>query len=276
MRKVFVLVTGLFLLSMFAACSEDSTPTPPPPPPADFNITTAAVAMGYTCSPYNMTLEVSGGVAPYTWSLALGSSLPNGLELTADGKIWGLCMDTGNYTFTVRVEDSSDTPKSDEQEYTLNVNVPVNPSLAIFYDTEATVCSTSTLSWTLLNCYVYIMMENSDMGCAQACEFMLRLTDSDGVDLEAGTQYAIVNSTLPSYVAVSLGDLFNGIALSFNRPMFGPEPIQVASFGIFLLEDLQNLSFKFDSNPGGSIAVATCDEGFPMIPVNGREAALNY
>jgi hypothetical protein len=275
MRKVFVLFTGLFILSMFAACSEDTTPTPPAPP-ADLAITTAAVATGYTCSPYSMTIEVEGGVAPYTWSLEAGSSLPDGLVLSADGRVTGLCMITGAHTFTVRVEDSSETPKTAEREFTLSVEVPSNPSLAVFFDNQATVCSTGTASWTPLNCYVYIMLEESEVGCATACEFKLRLTDADGVDLDPGSEYAIIGTSTPSYVAVTLGDLFNGMAIAFNRPMYATEPILVASFNILLLEDLQDLSFKFEPNPGGYLAIASCEEGYPIVEVNGRAAAVNY
>lgn len=271
MRKVFVLFAGLFILSMFAACSEDSTPTPPAP--ADLEISTAAAVMGYTCSPYDMTCEVAGGVAPYTWSLASGSSLPDGLVLGADGRIKGLCMTTGDHSFTVRVEDSSEPPKSAEREFTLTISVPSNPSLAVFFDGAATVCSTGTASWTPLTCYVYVML---DEGCATACEFKLRLTDNEGVDLDPGSEYAVMGVTVPSYVAASLGDLFNGIAIAFNRPMFAPEPVLVATFNILLIENLEDLSFKFEPNPGGYLAIASCEEGYPIVEVNGRAAAINY
>lgn len=273
MRKVFALASGLFLLAMFAACSEDSTPTPPA---NDLSIVTSALSMGYTCSPYNMMLRAQGGKAPYTWSLADGSSLPEGMTLTPEGHLTGLIMNAGDFSFTVRVTDSSNTPKTEEREYTMSVSAPSNPSLAIFFDTDATVCSSGTTAWTPLDCYVYIMSENSDLSCAQACEFKLRITDSMGADLDAGSEYAIMNVSVPSHVAVTLGDLFSGFAISFNRPMFGPEPIQVASFGLLLLEDLSNLSFKFEANPGGTLGVASCETGYPIVPVTGREAAVNY
>jgi hypothetical protein len=274
MRKVFTLFAGLLLLSMFAACSDDSTPTPPKP---HFEITTAAVPVGYTCSPYNVTMGVHGGVAPYTWTLADGSDpLPDGLALTADGKITGVMMNSGDFSFTVRVTDSSPTPKSVDKAFDMSVDVPSNPSLAIFYDGEATECNSGTAAWTPLECYIFIMLDNSETNCSQACEFKLRLTDVSGADLDPGSQYAIVNVTVPDYVAVSLGDLFNGIALSFNRPLYGPEPIQAASFNLLLLEDLSNLSFKFDANPGGMLGIASCEAGFPVVSVTGRETPLNY
>ena len=114
------------------------------------------------------------------------------------------------------------------------------------------------------------------VNCAQACEFKLRITDVDNVDLDAGSQYAITSVTIPEHVAVTLGDLFAGMAIAFNRPMYGPEPVLVASFDMLLLEDLQNLSFKFAANPNGSLGIASCDVGNPIVPVTGRESAINY
>jgi len=276
MRKVFTLFAGLVLLSMLAACSDDSTPTPPKPH-TEFEITTAAVPDGYSCSPYNVVMGVRGGTAPYTWALADGSDpLPDGLVLTSEGRITGVMNATGDFSFSVRVTDSSPTPQSVDKSFDINVDVPSNPSLAIFFDGAASVCQSGTAAWTELECYVFIMLDGSQTECSQACEFKLRLTDMDDVDLDAGSKYAIVNVNVPNYVAVTLGDLFGGMAMSFSRPEYGPEPIMIASFNLLLLEDLQNLSFKFDANPGGSLGIATCDEGFPVISVTGRESAVNY
>ena len=279
MRKVFALCAGLVLLSMLAACSDDSTPTPPTPTPTTFEITTATVPVGYTCSPYSVVMQVSGGTEPYTWTLAAGSDpLPDGLVLMSDGRLAGVLSTTGDYSFTVRVTDNSATPKSAEKTFDMSVDSPVNPSMAIFYDGNATVCSSSTEAWTPLDCYVYIMLDGSDLYCAQACEFRLRLTDWDNVDLDAGSMYAIMGSDFPDYVAATMGGLFSGLAMTFSQSVYTneQEPILVASFSLLLLEDLENLSFKFEANPMGSLGMATCDEGFPMVDVNGRETALNY
>lgn len=276
MRKVFALFAGLVLLSMLAACSDDTTPTPPKPS-VDFEITTAAVPVAYTCSPYNTTLAVQGGTAPYTWTLADGSDpLPEGLVLTAEGKITGVMTAAGDFSFTVRVTDGSATPKTFDKAFDMSVDVPSNPSLAVFFDGSASVCTSATTAWTPVNCYIYIMLDEEDVNCAQACEFKLRITDADNADLDAGSQYAITSVTLPDHIAVTLGDLFSGMALSFNRPMYGPEPVLVASFNLLLIEDLQNLSFKFEPNPNGSLGIASCEVGYPIVNVTGREAAINY
>ena len=276
MRKGFVFFAGLVLLSMLAACSDDTTPTPPKPS-VDFEITTAAVPVAYTCAPYNTILAAQGGTAPYTWALTDDSDpLPEGIILTPDGRILGVMTSTGDFSFTVRATDSSPTPKEIDKAFDMSVDVASNPSLAVFFDGSATVCTSVTASWTPVNCYVFIMLDEEDVNCAQACEFKLRITDVDNADLDAGSQYVITSVATPAHVAVTLGDLFAGMAFSFNRPMFGPEPVLVASFDLLLLEDLDNLSFKFEPNPNGSLGIASCDVGYPIVDVTGREAAINY
>lgn len=277
MRKVFALFAGLILLSMLAACSEDSTPTPPTPHPTDLTITTTAVPVGYTCNPYEQTIAASGGTAPYTWTIASTSDpLPQGLVLTTSGKLSGVVLSPGDFSFTVRCTDSSPTPKAIEKTYTMNVDVPANPSMAIYYDNGATVCSSNTSAFVELNCYVFLMLDGSDVACSQACEFKLRLTDASNVDLEPNNQFEYLDQDFPPFVAATMGELFSGIAMSFSRPAYGPEPIQVASFTLLLREDINNLSFKFDANPYGSLSIASCAAGYPVIPVTGRVSALNY
>ena len=276
MRKAFALFAGLVLLSMLAACSDDTTPTPPKPT-VDFEITTLTVPVAYTCSPYNTDLAVQGGTAPYTWTLAAGSDpLPEGMVLTPEGKLLGVMTAAGDFSFTVRVTDSSPTPKTYDKAFDMSVDVPSNPSMAVFFDGAATVCQSATTAWTPVDCYVFVMLDEQTVNCAQACEFKLRIVDVNNADLDPGSQYAITGVTVPDYVAVTLGDLFEGMAISFSRPMYGPEPVLVASFNMLLLEDLQNLSFKFEANPNGSLGILSCEVGLPVVNVTGREAAINY
>ena len=59
---------------------------------------------------YDVTLTASGGVGPYSWSLAAGSTLPLGLSLSSTGVISGTfasSVNTGTYTFTIQVTDTS-------------------------------------------------------------------------------------------------------------------------------------------------------------------------
>jgi len=59
---------------------------------------------------YQATLAATGGTGSYTWALSSGSTLPTGLTLSSAGEITGTIASTvatGNYTFTVKVTDTS-------------------------------------------------------------------------------------------------------------------------------------------------------------------------
>ena len=82
--------------------SGNATLTIQPPPLA---ITTASLPSGAVSTTYTTTLAASGGIAPYTWSLA-GGTLSPGLALSATGGITGTPTTTGTSSFTVRAADA--------------------------------------------------------------------------------------------------------------------------------------------------------------------------
>lgn len=101
---------GNYLGSQMAAVNfQDRLATP-------LTITTAAslepsVSSGKACS---YSLEASGGVAPYDWSLLNATQkLPDGLTLGTDGTIQGtVTAQPGIYEFEVQVTDSDNTSES--------------------------------------------------------------------------------------------------------------------------------------------------------------------
>ncbi len=73
--------------------------------------------------PYSTTLTAAGGKAPLTWSLAPGSTLPDGLTLSAAGVISGSPTAGGSFSFTVQVVDSTAvTPQKATQTFSLTIN----------------------------------------------------------------------------------------------------------------------------------------------------------
>ena len=83
-------------------------------PPKPLKITTTSLPNGTLGVPYTTTtLQATGGVLPYTWSLAAGSGpLPAGLTLALNGTISGTPTGTttGNFPITVQVADSEVPP----------------------------------------------------------------------------------------------------------------------------------------------------------------------
>jgi hypothetical protein len=93
--------------------------------PAKLAVTTASLAGGATGSPYpSTTLQASGGVTPYTWALASGSSLPAGLNLSAGGILSGTpaAGSGGPYSLTFVVADSSTPPQTAQATLTLSIS----------------------------------------------------------------------------------------------------------------------------------------------------------
>jgi large repetitive protein len=74
---------------------------------AGLHITTASLPAGMTATSYSTSLNASGGVPPYTWSVINGQ-LPAGLALDAQtGLISGIPILLGTSSFTVQVQDSA-------------------------------------------------------------------------------------------------------------------------------------------------------------------------
>lgn len=88
-------------------------------------ITTSGLANGAVGAPYNQTLTGTGGLLPYTWSVASGS-LPNGLTLSynssssATATVSGNPSRAGTFPFTIQLSDSATpTPNTTSRQFTI-------------------------------------------------------------------------------------------------------------------------------------------------------------
>jgi len=72
---------------------------------SSLQITTTTLPPGTTGTNYNQQLVASGGVTPYTWSLASGA-LPDGISLSPGGMLSGIPTTPVNASFTVRAADA--------------------------------------------------------------------------------------------------------------------------------------------------------------------------
>jgi Putative Ig domain len=93
--------------------------------PARLAVTTTSLPAGAAGSPYqSTTLQASGGVTPYTWALASGSSLPAGLNLSTAGVLSGTpaAGSGGPYSLTFVATDSSTPPQTAQAPLTLTIS----------------------------------------------------------------------------------------------------------------------------------------------------------
>jgi hypothetical protein len=91
-------------------------------------ITTTSLPGGSIGAAYNQTLQATGGITPYTWSVTVGT-LPTGLTLNAaTGVISGTIGGTfvGTDTFTVTVSDA-ETPTPQTANASLSITITVAP-----------------------------------------------------------------------------------------------------------------------------------------------------
>jgi hypothetical protein len=91
-----------------------------PPPVPDLVVTTSSLADGTVGTFYSASLTASGGVAPYSWSLA-GGPLPGGLSLSSTGAITGTPTQSGTFQFTAQVMDAQTPADVATRSLTLTV-----------------------------------------------------------------------------------------------------------------------------------------------------------
>ncbi len=97
---------------------------------AQLTITTASLPAGTQNSPYVTALAATGGVTPYTWSIATGV-LPSGLGLNpSTGVISGTPNGGGVSSFTVKVTDSESQSVSATQPLSITISSAVPLSIA--------------------------------------------------------------------------------------------------------------------------------------------------
>ncbi|MGO9211040.1 MAG: N,N-dimethylformamidase beta subunit family domain-containing protein [Terriglobales bacterium] len=102
-------------------------------PAALLAVTTTTLPNAAVDVPYSATLAATGGVQPYTWSLAAGSSLPAGLTLSPAGQITGTLVTAATSTFTVQVKDSGVLEGAVNPPQTATGTVSITTTIPAFF-----------------------------------------------------------------------------------------------------------------------------------------------
>jgi hypothetical protein len=89
------------------------------------NIMTPAVLPSATLGdPYSLSLQVSGGLPPYTWT-NVGGPLPAGLTLSADGTLKGTPTGLGSFVISLQVADNFTPANQVSRNFALAVTKPL-------------------------------------------------------------------------------------------------------------------------------------------------------
>jgi hypothetical protein len=157
---------------------------------------------------YSTTLSATGGVPPYSWTLASGD-LPAGLSLSSTGAISGKPTASGNSTFTVQVVDSGVNQQAAIAQLTIAIstitittqslpaatlNVPYSAPLAA-------VGGVTPYTWTMSGVLPSGMSLNSagvitgTPTAAGSSTFTVQVTDSEQPPSIASAQLSITVSS---------------------------------------------------------------------------------
>src|ERR1700716_3483965 len=127
--RTALMALGFLSATILTGCGSSSSAPPPtgtittPPPLA---IATASLPDGVVGTPYSQAIQATGGVAPFTWFVSVGT-LPHNLKLdnsnTSKLTISGTPdMQQAAVRFTLEVTDSAN--QSATTSYTLNISGP--------------------------------------------------------------------------------------------------------------------------------------------------------
>jgi hypothetical protein len=115
------LACALSSLAVLASCGGGSASTPPPQP---LSIATSSLADAFVNFAYTQTIQASGGVPPFTWTVSSGN-LPHGVALGGSSTNSVTVSGTSDsaqaaLSFTIRVADAANQTAG--KSYTITIN----------------------------------------------------------------------------------------------------------------------------------------------------------
>jgi hypothetical protein len=161
-------ITGLDATFATTAC--------PPPPLA---ITTPSLWPAATVgTSYSLTLQATGGTAPYIWTVH-SSKLPAGLSLNSStGQVTGVPTTAGSVTVTIRVRDAAQHNFT-QQDFTAQVASATTTTVSVSSTTTTSAPSTTTASVTPPATYLVLVPSSpttSTSSSASSCTYTVSPT----------------------------------------------------------------------------------------------------
>ncbi len=165
---------------------------------------------------YAQPVNASGGASPYSYSVSAGS-LPPGLTLSSNGVITGTPITAGDYTFTVKVEDST-TPTKQSVTKGLSVKVVTAAAGVVISNVAISniTATGATITWTTDKPSTSQVEygTSSSFGSSTTIDSTTKTSHSVIVTgLTAGTTYSYrAKSSVTGFTAVSSTDTFKTLA----------------------------------------------------------------
>ena len=226
--------SATFLLVAEDTLSQDAVESESIAIAVDPTITSTPAPGGETGAAYEALPTVSGGTAPFAWSVT-GGSLPDGVVLdTTTGAITGMPTVPGTTTFTLVVTDGlGQQATQDESIDVANVPAIVSPALAggeagATYDAAPSVAyGTGPFTWSVTGGSLPdgLSLDPSTgeitgiPTSSGTFDFDLQVTDADSES--AGQAEAITIAAIPSVVADGTLDAKVGVPVSDQLAVHG-------------------------------------------------------
>jgi hypothetical protein len=174
---------------------------------------------------YQQLLQVTGGTAPYVWSLVPGSgSLPTGINLLSNGQITGTTSQQGTFTFTVQVADVNGLTAQRQFSFQVGNQLAINTAslsngvIGTAYNALLTASggtgtgyvwsvSTGTLPLGLSLNAVSGLLAGTPAGPAGTSTFTVQVTDSGG---NVATRQLSLTITASSTLTITTPAVPNG------------------------------------------------------------------
>ena len=207
--------------------------------------TSSPLTGGSLASTYNQTFAATGGVSPYTWSLATSSTLPPGLTLSSAGVLSGSPTTPGTFNFTIEVRDSTNVLATKPFTLPISSTSPVittsslpNGQVSVAYDQPLTASGgTSPYSWSLASGTLPEGLFVASGGAIQGTPtqagiftFSPRVTDVTGLTATRELTIAIdstgISITTPTPLTAGI------IGTAYSRPLAGSGGAQPYSWAV--------------------------------------------
>jgi hypothetical protein len=228
---VVLLVCGL------AACGDVSTAPAAPKGPGALTITTTTLPNGTVNQPYATTVGGSGGITPYTWSVA--PALPANLSFDqTTGAITGIPAAQGTTGHTFILQDSSSPVQTVQQSLSFTINsAPLPPTITTtslpngtvgqaYNPTVQATGGTGALTWSIVaGTLPQNLSLNPTTGAisgtptaAGPSSFTVRVADTAG---QADTQALsiLINQPTPPNITTTTPLPGGTVGLAYSQPL---------------------------------------------------------